>query len=105
MAMSTRNGYLSSGERQTALCLYKGLRAGEQLIRGGEKSVERILARVTQELRRGTDLRVDYLELRDALTLEGFAAGGELRKGVQVVLAVAAQVGRARLIDNLLVTP
>ncbi len=105
LAMSTRNLYLNAGQRQVALRLIRGLRAGEALIRDGEKDVGRILARVTEEFRPESDLRVEYLEVRDGATLDDLAAAGELEPGREVVLAVAAQVGRARLIDNVLVTP
>ncbi len=106
LAMSTRNLYLNAGERRVALCLIRGLRAGEALIRDGEKNVGRILARMTEEFRPETDrLHVDYLEVRDGTTLDDLATAGELQPGREVVLAVAARVGGARLIDNVLVTP
>ena len=106
LAMSTRNLYLNAGQRRVALRLIRGLRSGEALIRDGEKDVGRILARMTEELRPESDrLRVDYLDVRDGATLDDLAAAGELEPGREVVLAVAAQVGGARLIDNVLVTP
>ncbi len=102
LAMSTRNRYLNADQRQVALRLIRGLRAGEAMIRGGERDVGRVVARMTEKLRPDSDLRLDYLEIRDATTLDD--VGGEVQPGVEVVLAVAARVGEARLIDNVLVT-
>jgi pantoate--beta-alanine ligase len=105
LAMSTRNLYLNAAQRQVALRIIRALRAGEALVRDGERDVGRILARMTGELGPDSDLRVDYLEIRDAATLDELAPGGELEPGNEVVLAVAARVGRARLIDNVLENP
>lgn len=104
LALSTRNFYLSAGERQVALRLCAALGAGETLIREGERDVGRLLARMTEELRPGAELRLDYLEVRDATSLDELPAGTKLTPERQVVIAVAAYVGKARLIDNVLVT-
>lgn len=102
LAMSTRNLYLSVAQRQVALRMIRALRAGEALLRDGERDVGRILARMTEELGPDDDLRVEYLEVRDAATLDELTPDAELEPSSEVLLAVAARVGEARLIDNVL---
>ncbi|MFI6392441.1 pantoate--beta-alanine ligase [Nonomuraea sp. NPDC050547] len=93
LAMSSRNRYLSPGERRTALALSRALFAG------AAESVEATPARIKAAARAvldGADLALDYLVLVDPAT---FAEVGESYTG-EAVLAVAAKVGGTRLIDN-----
>ncbi|MFI9552422.1 pantoate--beta-alanine ligase [Nonomuraea endophytica] len=90
LAMSSRNRYLSPGERQTALALSRALSAG-----AAEFTPARIKAAARAVLD-GADLALDYLVLVDPAT---FAEVGESYTG-EAVLAVAAKVGSTRLIDN-----
>lgn len=94
LAMSSRNRYLNSAERQKALCIWRGLTAGRELLTRGERDREAVVTAVTAEVAAADS--VDYVELRTVPELN------ELRR-VQgrVLLAVAARVGPARLIDNL----
>ncbi|MDW8283937.1 MAG: pantoate--beta-alanine ligase [Myxococcales bacterium] len=98
LALSSRNAYLSPQERQQALALSRGLRAAEQRYRAGERRAEELLAAARQELIGAPGVVLQYLELRDAATLEPVA--GELDRAA--VLAVAALVGQTRLIDNVI---
>jgi pantoate--beta-alanine ligase len=94
LAMSSRNAYLTPEERAGAPRLYQALVRGAERLRAGlaAREVERL---ATRELA-GAGLRPDYVSVRRSSDL---AVAGPADRSL-VVLA-AAQLGRARLIDNL----
>jgi pantoate--beta-alanine ligase len=96
LAMSSRNGYLNTAERRAALCLSRSLREAECLARGGEKRAAVILDRVRREIGAEPLARLEYASLCDHETLAEIA---ELRGGG--LLALAVWIGKARLIDNI----
>ena len=98
LAMSSRNAYLSGEERRRAAALNRALRAAETVAASGETRPEVALAAARAELERA-GVEPEYLEARDA---EGLTPAKSLN-GRPVLVAVAAQVGRARLIDNLVI--
>ena len=95
LALSSRNAYLSEGERAWALTLSRALEAGEAAFEAGERNGGTILGAARDVLAGEPDVRVQYLELVHPDTLEAVT---EAVPGS--VLAVAAHVGRTRLIDN-----
>jgi pantoate--beta-alanine ligase len=95
LALSSRNAYLDDDERVRALAISRGLRAAEQRAAQGERSVQAVTDAVREELR-NAGIEPEYVEARDARDLSRVA---ELN-GRPVLLAVAARVGGARLIDN-----
>lgn len=99
LAMSSRNAYLSPEERERAQALAGALRAAERAVAEGERSTVALVAAVTEELR-SAGIDPEYVEARDAKDLSPVA---ELN-GRPVLMAVAAKVGRARLIDNVVLT-
>jgi pantoate--beta-alanine ligase len=99
LALSSRNAYLSGEERQRALALSRALRAADVAARRGESSVAALTEMVRAELR-NAGIEPEYVEARDAEDLSPVA---ELN-GRPVLVAVAARVGRARLIDNVVIT-
>lgn len=100
LAMSSRNAYLSPEERAAARKLYAGLSAAVELARSGETVAAALIEAVRKVVADEPVAKLEYVELRDAKTLEALEALD--RKGV---LALAARVGRARLIDNVLLMP
>jgi pantoate--beta-alanine ligase len=98
LAMSSRNAYLGPEDRQRAAALSRALRAAEEGARAG--SLEAGIAAARRELA-AADIEPEYLEALDAEELRPVA---ELN-GRPVLIAVAAQVGGARLIDNVLIQP
>jgi pantoate--beta-alanine ligase len=98
LAMSSRNAYLSGADRARATALSRALRAAESAVAGGERSVDAVLAAARAELD-ADGIEPEYLEARDAETL----APIESFNGRATVIALAAQVGPARLIDNVLI--
>ena len=98
LAMSSRNAYLEPADRERATALSRALAAAERGAREG--SLAAGLGAARRELAAAA-IEPEYLEARDAETLEPVA---EL--GVRPVLvAVAARVGAARLIDNVVIQP
>lgn len=93
LAMSSRNRYLDTEKRQQSLCLFRALSAGRQLLEDGERRREAVLEIMSAELA-GAD-SVEYAEVRRVPDL---AVEKEIRG--RTLLAVAARVGPARLIDN-----
>ncbi|HEY7376996.1 MAG TPA: pantoate--beta-alanine ligase [Polyangia bacterium] len=92
LAMSSRNAYLSPPERARALSLSRALFAARDAVAGGARRADAIVARARAAL--DVD-RIDYVELVDAGSLQPLATVDR-----PAVLAVAAFIGRTRLIDN-----
>ncbi|MBI2432352.1 MAG: pantoate--beta-alanine ligase [Candidatus Hydrogenedentes bacterium] len=97
LAMSSRNRYLGPEDRQRALCLHQGLQRAEALLRAGERDAATVKKLVREAL---SAVEIDYVELVDAETMAPLE-----RVDRPVLLAVAAQVGPARLIDNIKFAP
>jgi len=98
LALSSRNAYLSDEERGRAVALSRALESAERAAQQGERSTASLVAAVEGELR-NAGISPEYVEARDAEDLTPVA---ELN-GRPVLLAVAAQVGKARLIDNVVI--
>jgi pantoate--beta-alanine ligase len=98
LAMSSRNRYLTDEERRRATALHRALSAAAEVAGCGERSVEPALAAARAELREA-GVEPEYLEARDAEDL----TPAESLNGRPVLVALAARVGRARLIDNTLI--
>ena len=96
LALSSRNGYLSPEQRTQALALYRSLRAGAAAFESGARDAGSILGAARSVLEQEAGARVQYLELVHPDTLEAVE-----RAEAGCVLAVAAFVGRTRLIDNI----
>ena len=92
LALSSRNAYLSPEDRERALALNRALRAAEEAVAAGERDAAAVLAAARAHL---DGLEPEYLELRSAEDLSPVT-----RVNGSTLLAVAAKVGRARLIDN-----
>src|SRR3954451_1827284 len=100
LALSSRNAYLTTEQREQAAAISRALGAAEDAARDGEPSLDALVQAARTELRRA-GIEPEYVEARVAEDLSPVA---ELN-GRPVLVAVAARVGRARLIDNVLITP
>jgi pantoate--beta-alanine ligase len=94
LAMSSRNAYLSPGERARALGIVRGLDAAVHHFAAGERRARELecIARLPIESAAGS---IDYVEVREADTL---APLEEVEN--RALLAVACRIGATRLIDN-----
>jgi pantoate--beta-alanine ligase len=98
LAMSSRNAYLAPEDRDRAVAHSRALRAAEAIAESGEVHTVTALEAARAELEE-VGIEPEYLEARDAESLEP----AETLNGRPVLIAVAARVGPARLIDNVLI--
>jgi pantoate--beta-alanine ligase len=99
LARSSRNRYLDDAERAQARALSRALRVAAELACGGERNAAALAAAARAELARD-GLQPDYIAVTDPDTL----APLDTLDGAALI-AIAVRVGRARLIDNLIVAP
>jgi pantoate--beta-alanine ligase len=100
LALSSRNAYLAPEDRERATALFRALRAAERAAREGETSTDALIDVARNELR-NAGIEPEYVEARAAEDLSPIAEVN----GRPVLMAVAARVGRARLIDNVVIAP
>lgn len=98
LALSSRNSYLSAEERQRASVLYHSLTAAGAAYRRGERSARAIRQTVLALLEQEPLARIEYVSIADLETLEEIE--GAIERPVLISLAV--HIGKARLIDNLI---
>jgi pantoate--beta-alanine ligase len=98
LAMSSRNAYLEPGERQRATALSRALAIAEASARA--EGLAAALEAAGAELH-AAGIEPEYLEARDAEDLSPVTELGSR----PVLIAIAARVGGARLIDNVLIEP
>lgn len=97
LAMSSRNVYLRPEERRAATVLHRSLHRAEKMVREGERDARKVLSAVREMLESEPLVEPEYVEavdwewLRPVERLQG-----------KVLIALAARVGKARLIDNVL---
>ncbi len=96
LAMSSRNKYLNSSQRQEAAILYKSLKQAKQLIAAGERDGAKIIQKIRSMIFANSSSRIDYIECLDFETLEHLS----LLKG-KILIALAVWFGQTRLIDNI----
>lgn len=95
LAMSSRNGYLSPEQKETAAVLYRSLVAGRDAILGGRRDYSVLAAEIGAGIE-AAGLVIDYIEIRNGHTLAAAEAAD-----TALVIAVAARLGTTRLIDNI----
>jgi len=100
LARSSRNAYLDAAERSQAVALSRGLAEARRALASGERRASAIARAVRVVWRRYPKVREDYVAVVDADSLEPVR-----RVQGPVLVAVAARVGPARLIDNLKWSP
>lgn len=100
LAMSSRNAYLSETERSQALAISRALAAAREEYRCSARSAAEVAEAARQVLERDEAIKIEYVEAVDAETLE---ATSSMER--PLLLAIAARVGRTRLIDNIVLRP
>jgi pantoate--beta-alanine ligase len=93
LAMSSRNAYLTPEQRCDALALSRALAAARKNFSCARSAEE--LVRVATKILRRPGIAIEYVEVVDAETLEAAAS-----LEAPVLMAIAARVGKTRLIDN-----
>jgi pantoate--beta-alanine ligase len=97
--MSSRNAYLTAEERAATTVLSRALRAAADEIVGGERAASPVVRRVRERITDEALVALDYAELVDAVTLTPIEWIDR-----DALLALAAFVGKARLLDNCAIT-
>jgi pantoate--beta-alanine ligase len=97
LAMSSRNSYLSAEERVSALSLKKGLDLASALVATGEKDAGKIKNSVRELILNHPFTEIDYITICDPEKLTDIE-----RVDGPSLLALAVRVGKARLIDNII---
>ena len=95
LALSSRNGYLTDEQRATAPVVYRTLGQMAEAIRQGDRDFCTLITQGREALA-AAGLKPDYLEVRQALSLLPAT-----REDRDLVILVAAFLGKTRLIDNL----
>lgn len=99
LAMSSRNAYLTPDQRRAAVSLSRSLCKAERLVRRGETSAQSLLSLVRAELAKEPLADVEYVKLCDSETLIDIETIHRT-----ALLALAVRFGKARLIDNRVLT-
>jgi pantoate--beta-alanine ligase len=100
LALSSRNSYLDAADRQAAPVLYRALLAARRRWEEGERSADTLREAMRLVLADEPRARVDYVSVADPVTFREL----ETLDG-PALLSMAVFLGRARLIDNLLLPP
>ncbi len=95
LAMSSRNGYLNTQERQRAPLLYKALKQAKSQLQSGGEDIPGVEVQAQQRLQEG-GFRVEYFSVRSAKELSLAGPGTQ-----DLVIVAAAWLGKTRLIDNI----
>jgi len=98
VAMSSRNAYLGPKQRKDAACLITALNRAEDMVNNGESSAARVSTEMKRVIRKVKGTRVEYIAIVNSDTLEPVK---EI-KG-KTLIALAVRIGKARLIDNVIV--
>ena len=98
LAMSSRNAYLGPKQRKDATCLIRALRRAEEMTGGGESSATKVASEMRRVIQKVKGTRVEYIAIVNSDTLEPVK---EI-KG-RTLIALAVRIGKARLIDNVIV--
>lgn len=95
LALSSRNAYLTADERQRALALSRSLQLAESLVAAGQRSADVLRREMLAAIAAVGGVEVDYI----AIVRDGTVEPAEMIDS-PVTVAIAARVGRTRLIDN-----
>ena len=98
LAVSSRNKYLSTQQRQDAACIYQSLLKCREMIENGVRDTAEIISQMREVLEQAGAIEVEYISIVDSITLESL----EIVRG-RTLVAIAVRLGSTRLIDNIVV--
>lgn len=99
LALSSRNVYLSPGEREDAVVLSRSLKLGMSMVEKGEKNAKKITSEMTDLIKSVKSSDLDYVTIVDASSFEGV---DKIEEGKKYYILLACRIGKTRLIDNTL---
>jgi pantoate ligase / CMP/dCMP kinase len=97
LALSSRNAYLTADQMTIASVLAQSLFKAEQQFKQGHHESETLLETVKSSIEQQQEIQLEYVELVDPITLQSLKSITE-----NGLLAIAAKIGKTRLIDNVL---
>jgi pantoate--beta-alanine ligase len=100
LAMSSRNNYLTPKQRTSALTLYKSLVKAKDLLKNGVKDAGEIIQAATKLITAYPETKIDYISICDPEYLENIKTIDK-----PALMALAVNVGKTRLIDNMILYP
>lgn len=100
LAMSSRNTYLTSEQRMSALALNKSLKKAQSLVENGLKDAAEIIDAAAKLIQSHPETGIDYIAICDPETLDDMKTIDR-----PALMALAVKVGKARLIDNMILKP
>lgn len=100
LAMSSRNKYLSSGERNQALSLFRSLTQAQNMVKQGVTNAAEIVLSAIAFIESQPDATIDYITIADPETLDALEIITE-----PALMAMAVKIGSTRLIDNTILIP
>jgi pantoate--beta-alanine ligase len=98
LAISSRNVYLNTNDRQSAAVLHRALQAAQLLLQNGTRDTLSLQSAMHRVLKEESRAKVDYAEIVDAQTFEPLT---HINRKAYVL--IAAKFGETRLLDNMLV--
>src|ERR1041385_2308778 len=102
LGLSSRNAYLSDEQRKAAAVLCGGLAQAREVYLEGERGAKRLAETVRAQVEAEPLARLEYVGVVDAETMEKY---DRLPEDRSVLIALAAKVGKTRLIDNIVIQP
>jgi pantoate--beta-alanine ligase len=100
LALSSRNAYLSTTQRQQATSLFQALSYAAERVQAGDEDALQLIDVMRKILTEAGPVSIDYVQIVDPETLEDV-----VRIDRPVQAAIAARIGQTRLIDNLRLDP
>jgi pantoate--beta-alanine ligase len=100
LAMSSRNTYLTQEQRISALSLNKSLKKAQTLVANGFQDAAKIIDTAAKLIRSHPETEIDYITICDPETLDDMTSVDR-----PALMALAVKVGKARLIDNMILNP
>lgn len=100
LAMSSRNAYLGSSQRPSALSLYQTLCQARKQLEAGLTDAKTLIQSAASLIQSFPDTAIDYIAICDPDTLENMETIDR-----PAVMALAVKVGKTRLIDNTMLLP
>ncbi len=97
LALSSRNDYLDDEQREAATVLYRSLSRAAAEYDKGERKAERLIEAVKSTIEKDPLARIDYVSINDAETLDKL----DRIEDRPALLSLAVYIGKARLIDNI----
>jgi len=98
LALSSRNEYLNPDERKAATVLFRSLKKAKEAYKTGERSGNKLAEIVKSVIDTEPKAKMDYVSVTDAETLEPV----DRLEDRAVLIALAIKIGKARLIDNVI---